>query len=176
VDEAVIAILVIEHPEGSAAGGSFKQTEPLANLLGLLDIPEEALVSFCLLATDCPKTFSQARSSEDWPEWLKAILEEIAKLQRYNVYQIVERTGDMRVLRARWVFTRKMDPETGEAAAYKARWVAKGYTQIEGLDFQEIFASVAHKDTLRVFLAIVNWLKLHCDQVDIIAAFLNGVL
>jgi hypothetical protein len=175
-DQAVIAVLEIEHPGGSDATGTYASTEPLANLLGLLDLHKDAMVCFSLLATDCPTTFNGARSSPDWPEWLKAILDEIAKLQKYDVYQIVERTKDMRVLRARWVFTRKIDPETGEAAAFRARWVAKGYTEIEGLDFQEIFASVAHKDTIRIFLALVNWAKLHCDQVDIIAAFLNGVL
>ena len=59
---------------------------------------------------------------------------------------------------------------------YKARWVAKGFSQIEGIDFNELFAAVAHKDSIRVFLSLVNHLDLECDQVDIKAAFLNGDL
>lgn len=97
-------------------------------------------------------------------------------MEAYDVWKLVVRDDSMRVLKARWVFTRKIDGDTGKVAAYKARWVAKGYTQVEGLDFNEIFASVAHKDTIRVFLAFVNHHKLHCDQVDIKAAFLNGEL
>ena len=71
---------------------------------------------------------------------------------------------------------RKTDGETGKPSAYKARWVAKGFSQIEGIDFNELFAAVAHKDSIRVFLSLVNHLDLECDQVDIKAAFLNGDL
>jgi hypothetical protein len=74
------------------------------------------------------------------------------------------------------VSTRKIDGSTGLPSAFKARWVAKGFHQIEGVDFNEIFSSVAHKDIIRVFLALVNYLDLECDQVDIVAAFLNGEL
>jgi hypothetical protein len=131
---------------------------------------------FCLVGTDCPKTYRQARNSPDSEMWYKAILDESAKMEAYDVYQVVLRDENMRILSARWVFTRKIDGDTGKAAAYKARWVARGYTQVEGLDFNEIFASVAHKDTIRIFLAVVNYFKLLCDQVDIVAAFLNGEL
>ena len=60
----------------------------------------------------------------------------------------------MRIIGARWVFTRKIDGTTGLPAAYKARWVAKGYSQVEGLDHNELFASVAHKDPNRVLLSV----------------------
>lgn len=81
-----------------------------------------------------------------------------------------------RILRARWVYTRKIDGTTGKPAAYKARWVAKGYSQHAGVDYNEVFSAVAHKDSIRVFLSLVNHLDLECDQVDIQAAFLNGGL
>jgi hypothetical protein len=61
-------------------------------------------------------------------------------------------------------------------SSYKARWVAKGYSHREGIDFNELYAAVVHKDTIRVFLSLVNHLDLECDQVDIKAAFLNGDL
>lgn len=167
----VVAVLEIEAPVSSGGG----HVDPIIHILGLM-AQADSVATWCLLATDCPKTVRQALSGPDAPKWWKAMLDELAKLQNYDVYEEVNRTEDMRVLRARWVFTRKVDGDTGDAAAYKARWVAKGFTQVEGLDFNEIFASVAHKDTLRVFLAMVNWNKLHCHQVDIVAAFLNGDL
>ena len=58
----------------------------------------------------------------------------------------------------------------------KTGWVAKGFRQVEGLHYDELHAAVAHKDTIRVFLLIVNKFNLECDQVDIISAFLNGKL
>jgi hypothetical protein len=58
-------------------------------------------------------------------------------------------------------------------SSYKARWVAKGYSQREGIDFNELYAAVTHKDTIRVFLSLANHLDLECNQADIKAAFLS---
>ena len=102
--------------------------------------------------------------------------EELSKMAKYKVWEVVPRDSNMRVVGARWVYTRKIDGDTGKPAAYKARWVAKGYSQVEGVDFNELFAAVAHKDSIRVFLSLVNHFDLECDQVDIKAAFLNGEL
>jgi transposase InsO family protein len=123
-----------------------------------------------------PSSYHQARQSDEWPQWKLAHTDELAKMDRYRVWSVVRRKGHMRVLQGRWVYTRKIDGTTGLPSSYKARWVAKGYNQIEGLDYTDIFASVAHKDTVRVFLALVNHMDLECDQVDIVAAFLNGIL
>jgi hypothetical protein len=99
-----------------------------------------------------------------------------AKIDQYKVWEVVDRQPNMRVVGARWVNTRKIDGNTGMPSSYKARWVAKGYLQREGIDFNELYAAVAHKDTIRVLLSLVNHLDLECDQVDIKAAFLNGDL
>jgi hypothetical protein len=64
---------------------------------------------------------------------------------------------------AKWVYTQKIDGETGKPSRYKARWAAKGYSQIEGVDFDELFAAVAHKDAIRLFLAIVNYYNWEMD-------------
>jgi hypothetical protein len=61
----------------------------------------------------------------------------------------------------------------GLPAGYKARWVAKGYSQLEGIDYTDLYAGVAHKDSILVFLSLVSHFNLECDQVDIVAAFLN---
>ena len=74
--------------------------------------------------------------------------EELAKMDKYKVWEVVPRSPDMRVVGARWVFTRKIDGETGKPSAYKARWVTKGFSQIEGIDVNELFAAVAHKDSI----------------------------
>lgn len=145
-------------------------------IVALSAVSASTLVAYALLATDCPTTYRQARQSADWPAWRIAMDEELAKMIKYEVWEVVPRTAGMRVLKARWVFTRKIDGDTGLEAAFRARWVAKGFTQIQGLDFNEVFASVAHKDTVRIFLSLVNYHKLFCDQVDIKAAFLNGDL
>jgi hypothetical protein len=97
-------------------------------------------------------------------------------MDKYGVWEVVPRQDQMRLLRTRWVFTGKIDGTTDQSSAYKARWVAKGYNQVQGLDYTDIFASVAQKDSVRIFLASVNYLDLECDQLDIVAAFLNDIL
>lgn len=97
-------------------------------------------------------------------------------MTKYQVWDVVPRKDHMHISKARWVFTRKVDGDTGQPSKYKARWVAKGCHQIQGVDYNETFASVVHKDTVRVFLALVNYMDLERDQVDIVAAFLNGTL
>jgi hypothetical protein len=129
-----------------------------------------------LAAFAAPDTYLQARHSPEWSDWRKAMSKELAKMDKYKVWDVVDRQPQMRVVGARWVYTRKIDGTTGLPSTYKARWVAKGFSQIEGIDYNELFAAVAHKDTIRVFLSLVNYFDLECDQVDIVAAFLNGDL
>jgi hypothetical protein len=135
-----------------------------------------ALVGHALISTATPQSFGEAHRSAEWPQWLQAIQDELAKMDKYEVWTVTDRVPGIKPLKAKWVFTRKIDGETGKPSAYKARWVAKGFQQREGVDYNELFASVAHKDSIRVFLALVNYLNLECDQVDIKAAFLNGDL
>jgi hypothetical protein len=120
-----------------------------------------------------PENYQQARQSSEWPEWQMAMVEEMGKMDKYGVWEVVPKIGQ-RTLSGKWVYTRKLDGETGKPKAYKARFVVRGFQQQEGRDYGELFASVVHKDSMRVFLSIVNHLDLECDQVDIIGAFLNG--
>jgi hypothetical protein len=62
----------------------------------------------------------------------------------------------------------------GSVERYKARLVARGCSQVAGIDYTEIFAPVVRLESLRVLLAIVCIEDLECDQMDIETAFLNG--
>ena len=70
--------------------------------------------------------------------------DKLAKMDKYKVWEIVDRQPGMRIVKARWVYTRKIDGNTGLPSSYKARWVAKRYSQIEGVDFNELFPAVCH--------------------------------
>lgn len=102
--------------------------------------------------------------------------DELKKMEKYDVWDVVDRKPGYGVVGGKWVYSKKIDGDTGKYAAYKARFVAKGYRQIESIDFTEVHASVAHKDSIRIILAIVCYFDLECDQVDIVAAVLNGEL
>ena len=158
--------------DSSVATDSSGSTDPL----NLTDHEDQSYLAHALLATNSPNTYQQARHSVEFPDWQAAMDKELTKMDLYKVWEVVSKTPDMRILKGRWVYTRKIDGTTGKPAAFKARFVAKGYNQVEGLDYNELFSAVAHKDSIRVFLALVNYFNLECDQVDIVAAFLNGDL
>jgi hypothetical protein len=114
-------------------------------------------------------------SRPDAIKWQIACAEELEIFRRMKLYEIVDRPTDRKVVDSKWVFKVKRGPD-GEIAKHKARVVAKGYTQIEGLDYDETFAPVVKFTTIRVLLAISAHLDLEIHQVDIKTAFLNGEL
>jgi len=76
---------------------------------------------------------------------------------------------------SRWVFKVKRNSD-GSVERFKARIVAKGYSQVEGLDYDETFAPVTRYDSLRLIIALALHLGLDMSQADIKSAFLNGDL
>ena len=60
-----------------------------------------------------PTTYNKARRLAEWPQWQTAIDEELSKMDKYSVWDIEPRQTGQRVLKARWVFTQKINGETG---------------------------------------------------------------
>ena len=75
----------------------------------------------------------------------------------------------------KWIFKNKSD-EHGTIIRNKSRLVAQGYTQEEGIDFDETFALIARLESIRILLAITNHLNFKFYQMDVKSAFLNGIL
>jgi hypothetical protein len=134
-----------------------------------------AAFTAALSATNIPQTYEEAQESSEWAHWSKAMDEELDKMKHCGVWEAVKNEGQ-RTLDGKWVFTWKIDGSTGLPSTYKVRYVVKGFRKIEGKDYNELFATVAHQDAIRVFLSIVNHLDLECHQVDIKGAFLNGII
>jgi hypothetical protein len=92
-----------------------------------------------------------------------------------KVYKEVLRPPDHKVVDSRWTFKLKRGPKE-LIERYKGQVVAKGYTQVEGLDYDETFAPVVKFTSIHTLLAIAAHLDLEIHQVDIKTAFLNGKL
>ena len=75
----------------------------------------------------------------------------------------------------KWIFKNKSD-EHGTVSRNKSRLVAQGYTQVEGIDFDETFAPVARLESIRILLAIASHLNFKLYQMDVKSDFLNGIL
>jgi len=92
-----------------------------------------------------------------------------------GVYEIVPQPKGCKVIGSKWVFWIKRGPD-GSVQKYKACVVAQGFTQIEGLDYDETFTPVAKFPSFHTVLALATHLNLELHQMDVKAAYLNGKL
>ncbi|KAG1669146.1 hypothetical protein FOA52_002657 [Chlamydomonas sp. UWO 241] len=127
-----------------------------------------------------PTTFKEAsrRTSAANPyssQWKQASDEEISSLMENGTWELCQLPNGFSVLPVRWVYKFKRDA-TGQVVRFKARVVAKGFKQVEGVDYLQTFAPCADKNSFRVVLAIACERDLEMEQLDIKTAFLNGEL
>ncbi|KAM1443641.1 hypothetical protein ACFX2I_039895 [Malus domestica] len=124
---------------------------------------------------DDPKTFKEAITSSNSKKWLEAMHSELTSMKENGVWELVEQTDAIKPNGCKWVFKTKRD-SNGNIERHKARLIAKGFTQREGVDYKETFSPVSTKDAFRVVMAIVAHFDLALHQMDVKTAFLNGDL
>ncbi|KAL5849177.1 hypothetical protein ACOSQ4_007190 [Xanthoceras sorbifolium] len=119
-----------------------------------------------------PKKVEEALQDEFW---IGAMQEELNQFQRNDVWFLVPTPKSTNVIGTKWIFKNKSD-ENGNVVRNKARLVAQGYTQLEGVDFDETFAPVARLESIRLLLCVSCVCRFKLHQMDVKSAFLNGVL
>ena len=87
----------------------------------------------------------------------------------------MKKPSDGHIVGTKWIFKNKID-ENGIVVRNKARLVAQGYSQIEGVDFEETFARVARLESIRLFNSLACIMNFTVYQMDVMSAFLNEVL
>jgi hypothetical protein len=105
-------------------------------------------------------------------DWVLAMQEELNNFTRNEVWHLVPRPNQ-NVVGTKWVFDNKQD-EHGVVTRNKAQLVAKGYSQVEGLDFGETYAPVARLESIHILLAYATYHGFKLYQMDVKSAFLNG--
>ena len=101
--------------------------------------------------------------------------EELNQFERNEVWELVPRLNDQSVIGTKWVYRNKMD-ENGIIIRNKARLVAQGYNQQEGIDYEETFAPVARLEVIRMLLAFACHKIFILYQMDVKSVFLNGFI
>lgn len=122
-----------------------------------------------------PETRAEAMAREDGELWEKAMDDEIASLLENGTWTVEKPPDGVKPVPARWTFKLKRDKQ-GQIERYKARFVAKGFKQKHGVDFEEVFAPVSRLPTVRTLLAVAAARDLEIKQLDVKTAFLNGTL
>ncbi|GJT67612.1 putative ribonuclease H-like domain-containing protein [Tanacetum coccineum] len=119
-----------------------------------------------------PKKISEALQDDSW---VQAMQEELLQFKLQQVWVLVDLPHGMKVIGTKWVYRNKRD-ERGVVVRNKARLVAQGYTQEEGIDYDEVFAPVARIEAIRLFLAFASFMGFIVYQMDVKSAFLYGTI
>ncbi|GKC54463.1 retrovirus-related pol polyprotein from transposon TNT 1-94 [Tanacetum coccineum] len=107
--------------------------------------------------------------------WIESIQEELNEFERLEVWELVPLLYYVMIITLKWIYKVKLD-ELGSVLKNKARLVARGYHQEEGIDFEEYFAPVAHREAIRIFIAFAAHMNMVVHQMDVDTAFLNSIL
>jgi hypothetical protein len=115
------------------------------------------------------------QSAKQDPKWREAMIEELEALKKNKTWVLTKLPAEKKAVSCKWIYTVKQNPE-GKVERYKARLVARGFSQTYGIDYDETFAPVAKMNTVRILVSCAanfGW-KLH--QLDVKNAFLHGDL
>eukprot|EP00253_Pinus_taeda_P012297 PITA_12297 len=92
-----------------------------------------------------------------------------------NVWEVVSRPQDRSVVGSRWIYKIKY-ATNNNVEKYKARFVAKGYAQKEGINYKETFAPVSRYTSIRTVISLVAWMGCDIHHMDVKTSFFNGVI
>ncbi|GJZ23734.1 putative ribonuclease H-like domain-containing protein [Tanacetum coccineum] len=126
----------------------------------------------CFLSQEEPKKISEALKDDSWVE---AMQEELLQFRLQQVWILVDLPHGAKVIGTKWVYRNKRD-ERGVVVRNKARLVAQGHRQEEGIDYDEVFAPVARIEAIRLFLAFASFMGFIVYQMDVKSAFLYGTI
>ncbi|KAJ9556214.1 hypothetical protein OSB04_010828 [Centaurea solstitialis] len=141
-----------------------KQSKSLPN-------PHMSIISVFLSQTEPKKAYDAMKD----PSWIEAMQEELLQFVLQHVWDLVDLPKGHRVIGTKWIFRNKTN-ERGIVIKNKARLVAQGYTQEEGIDYDDVFAPVARIEAIRLFLAFASYKRFKVYQMDVKSAFLYGTI
>ena len=165
-------------PFGIPARGSvdLSAESPPPNLIGD-EVDDPLLMAVTLETTDhieVPQSYQEAISGPYAEYWQKAMLEEVEAHIQFGTWELVPPPNGPPVLTGKWTFAVKvLSPNT---VRFRARWVARGFNQQHGIDYNETFAPVMNTKAWHILYALAAELGYKIRQYDVSNAFLHGRL
>jgi hypothetical protein len=120
-----------------------------------------------------PKDAKEALSGPNKDKWTQAFKRELNSIKEKDVWTVQTPPKGRKVLPGRWVLSTKLNPN-GSIARYKARWVAKGFEQIEGIDYNVTFSSVVKTSSWKTLLALGTKNNMEIEHSDVETAYLES--
>lgn len=124
---------------------------------------------------DEPQSYVEAIASTNCSEWQKAMKIEYDSLVHNKVWKLVDRLTNSNVIKCKWIYKAKHDA-SGNFDRFKARLVARGFSQLEGVDYSDTFSPVARHSTLRILFSLAVQHNMSIEHIDVTTAFLNANL
>ena len=119
-----------------------------------------------------PTCFEEAIKQKEWAD---AMVEEYQSIMKNDVREIVPIPKNKLVVSLKWIFKTKHSAD-GSIEKYKERFVAQGFSQKEGIDYEETFAPVARYTSIRTILSLASNMKWKLHQMDVNTSFLNFLI
>src|SRR5579871_329988 len=119
-----------------------------------------------------PQTYQEAVNGDKAAEWKDAMKLELESIKKNETWTLTTLPPGRKAIGSKWVYRLKYNVD-GKIKRYKARIVAKGYSQKEGIDYTETFAPVTKFPAIRLLLAIAAKEDFEVHQMDVQSAFLN---
>ena len=140
-----------------------------------ISIDYEVYIVQDMKSEEDPTTFEEAMRSPHSSKWRATMEDELKSMKENKVWDLEEIPKGAKTVGCKWVYKTKRDSK-GKIERYKTRFVAKGFTQREGIDYNETFSPVSTKDSFRIIMALVAHFDQELHQMDVKTAFLNGEL
>nr|GFA11517.1 copia LTR rider [Tanacetum cinerariifolium] len=121
-------------------------------------------------------TYQEAVACEDSSKWKASMKEEMDSLRKNKTWELVDHQARQKLVTCKWLFKIKEWIEGVQKPRYKARLVARGFTQRAGIDYNEVFLLVVRHTSIRVILALTACKHFELEQLDVKTAFLHGNL
>ncbi|GJV72537.1 retrotransposon protein, putative, ty1-copia subclass [Tanacetum coccineum] len=123
-----------------------------------------------------PITFQDAINSSENDEWVRAMEEEMSSLKKNHTWELVDQPPGQKLVSCKWLYKIKEGIKGVQKPRYKARLVARGFTQRAGIDYNEVFSPVVRHTSIRVILSLTACEDYELEQLDVKTAFLHGNL
>jgi hypothetical protein len=119
-----------------------------------------------------PSTFEEAIGRQVWRD---TMMEEYNSIMKNDVWEVVPRPEGKSVVTSRWLYKLKHVPD-GIIEKDKDRFVSRGFSQVEGVDYDETFAPVARYTSIRAVISIAAEMGWKIHQMDVKTTLLNGLI
>ena len=141
----------------------------------VMDSSDGGEANSSLVTDESPKSYETAISSPERKAWETAMEAEMKALGDNDTWELVPRPTGRNIVSGKWVYKLKRNPD-GSVDKYKARYVARGYSQIAGVDYKDTYAPTARPETIRLIFALTAQLDCVLEQMDVKSAYLHSTI